>query len=659
MPRYSDDLYVPAGPVYDAPQLVQARQQRAGPSRLKLFAILFGLVAALGLAFTFLRPPVYVSTAIVLVREAAPVGSPASVAAPRVNVARHAQAFGNPALLAEVYAVAAGWRRAGAADEPPARLSARALPEAGAVELRAEGRKATLLPTLLNAWISGYQQSAQDARKSNAAREDAELRGQVQHLDEQIAAKTEQLERFRKEHGIVSDVRDENSKLSVLQGLHRSLDNATAELATAQAQLDAIKDALAAGRSYVRPEDKVQLAALENQVAGLRAQMKHYDDNYTPAYMARDSGYADLHNNLEAAEKRLAEAPAELQRNALRESEQRVASARVLVSTLKGQLAQSEKEAQGVDAHLGDYQSLTRELEQLQGLKRGAEKRLVDTDLLKQGLPVDLRVLQEPFIPDSPERPLYARDAGISLGAALVVALLGVLIYEFLVYARRPAPTPYPWPVIVSAPGQQLPQATPVSGRLAEQPPTAALPGRAAPRELSQGEVGALFAAGTEQTRELVPLLLSGIGVDELGGLRWVDVDLAAGRLQLRGASPRVLGLHPALGTLWAGRGLSEVDGPVLAFLGETAQPRETVERLLSQTAEDAGLAYAHEIGADTLRHTYLCYLVRQGLRLSDLKGVAGTLEPPELDFYRRLSPPGAKAAPEQVRLVYPLPAVG
>ena len=55
--------------------------------------------------------------------------------------------------------------------------------------------------------------------------------------------------------------------------------------------------------------------------------------------------------------------------------------------------------------------------------------------------------------------------------------------------------------------------------------------------------------------------------------------------------------------------------------------------------AYDAGLDGADELTPRALRHTYLVYLLRQGIRFADIGRIVGRLPPQELAAYMRYAP--------------------
>jgi hypothetical protein len=78
------------------------------------------------------------------------------------------------------------------------------------------------------------------------------------------------------------------------------------------------------------------------------------------------------------------------------------------------------------------------------------------------------------------------------------------------------------------------------------------------------------------------------------------------------------------------------------------------LEGLIAAAAHDAGLAEADTVDADTLRHTYISFLVREGLRLSELDRFVGPVAPALFLRYRNLSPSTRAFSASAVNPVFP-----
>jgi site-specific recombinase XerD len=164
------------------------------------------------------------------------------------------------------------------------------------------------------------------------------------------------------------------------------------------------------------------------------------------------------------------------------------------------------------------------------------------------------------------------------------------------------------------------------------------------PRELAEHEIHVLLEAADGGTRRWIGLLLSGLSVEEAASLGAEHLDLTAGRILVFGKRPRTLPLAPYLKAC-----LVQSSG-----LSAATADEEEVETRIRCAAFDSGLPNPDTLDAVALRHTYLAFLVRQGIRLAELESVVGRLPARHLANYGRLSPLGAGLPAERVTLIHP-----
>jgi len=173
------------------------------------------------------------------------------------------------------------------------------------------------------------------------------------------------------------------------------------------------------------------------------------------------------------------------------------------------------------------------------------------------------------------------------------------------------------------------------------------------PRELGTDEVVSLVRAADDESRLPVLLLMSGVSPDEAVALHWDDVDLAGNRIHFGGEATRDVALHDSLHALLAARKVASKSERVLGPQDRPAS-RETLNAQLLCAAHDAGIDSASGVTLDCLRHTYVAFLVRQGIRFADLTRLVGPLPVEVLGAYSALAPRGARAAGEAIDVVFP-----
>lgn len=87
---------------------------------------------------------------------------------------------------------------------------------------------------------------------------------------------------------------------------------------------------------------------------------------------------------------------------------------------------------------------------------------------------------------------------------------------------------------------------------------------------------------------------------------------------------------------------------------GSESLPLSHLEALISYAAHDAGLQQPAEITPWAVRHTFISYLVRQGIRFSELARIVGTLPAEVTAAYGAVLPTGPRRSLEQVDRVLP-----
>jgi hypothetical protein len=267
------------------------------------------------------------------------------------------------------------------------------------------------------------------------------------------------------------------------------------------------------------------------------------------------------------------------------------------------------------------------------------------------------KLIEAASTPQQAWRPPYWRDTGIGIGGSLLLALLAMWLVELFNRSE-----PQPSVVLVGRPSGGLQYEAAVDA-LPRQHASIAAVERAAPallpsqpqlpRELGPDEVTALLRASDEDGRLLLRLLLSGITADEASALRWSDVDAARSRIRVGGNEGRDVDFGEDLRAQVAARGPAQDSDLLVRHAGQPAT-RESIDAQALCAAHDAGIEDPASVTADCLRHTYVAYLVRQGIRFADLSRLVGRLPAELLGAYSALAPPGPRLAGERIDTVLP-----
>ena len=431
------------------------------------------------------------------------------------------------------------------------------------------------------------------------------------------------------------------------------LNDAKGKLAAAEGQLRAARNAASSGQGVVAAKDNPTVADLERRASQLREELHDLQQRFTPQYLDLDPAIKATRGRLDNLEQQIRTERAAGQRAAVAEAGAKVTAAREAVAQLQQQINDNKTAVQTFIVRFGEYKSMQEDLTHLEQLHRAASDRLARLESSDSEVAPHGEILEAAIVPQLPWRPLYARDAGISFAAAVALGFLAVWLVEFfsrpVLESATREPQPW-WPLAV---GRGIETASPnlLAAEAARLPAPEPLP-----RELTDTEIAALLHAANDGGRLVVTGLLSGLSAEEIAALTWDQIDLDAGTIRVSGESARSLLLSDPLCRLIAARRAAEprAEGAVLRGLSGGPLPLDDIRSLVMYAAYDAGLDSADEVTLGALRHTYLVYLLRQGIRFADIGRIVGRLPQAELSAYMRFAPSQPRQPLEQIDPVLP-----
>ncbi len=647
--------------------IAAARQRRIMRRRLIVFFSVFVLSAAVGLAYTFMRPAIYVAGARLLVTPAPKLPHGDAAAAPAANEAAavlvEMQLLNSRPLLEKAVARLQQQGLFDGVDNDPV-LAAQAMLEVtrvegtGVIQIEAKGAHRALLPRLINELIDVYrEQQAVSGESSNAtglraASEEADV------IDARFAEKKQALDAFRMRADIVSAERDENQTLARLKGLGTSLSEATDREAVAEGKLLALEQANREGKRAALAKDNPTVAVVEQRLSQSREDWRALERQFTPQYLELDPNARALKSRIANLEQQLENERQKSQQVSLASAKEELASAQGATRRLRQQLAEDKASVQSFSRRFAEFQAMQAELQGLEKMRLEARQRLLALQASTPARKPSTDLVEAAVLPESPWRPLYWRDAGISMAAALTLGFLAVWFVEFF---NREAPATaghatlvvaQPWPAMAGG------NPTAIAAGAAPMP----LPGAAtfsmlaAPplRELDADETRQLLAHAAPENLAILVCLLSGVTTDELPALRVAHLNMQGASLTIPGEDGRQLALEGPLRELTAR--CAGLPPETALFPGPTGRPLtdEAVHAIVTFSAHDAALPDAEDISPQTLRHTYIAYLVRQGLRFSELGKVVGRVTPDHLKALSPLAPQASRVGLDRVDRVLP-----
>lgn len=634
--------------------------------RIKVFFGVFLLALLIGQGANWLRAPVYRAQALLQIT---PAGAPAATAAPADNarqaMLREGELLASRPLLEKALTrlLPQGFFTQ---TTPEAALSAMRemltiteQPGSQLLQVQAQAGDAVLAARLVNTLVEVYREEQGQIGQAVSAAQLSDAREALRVISERVEEKRRALEAYRQRSQITSGARDESPTLSRLKGLNQSLSSATEREASAAGRVRAIERALAEGQRLPLGRNGAALAAIEQRLSQQQENLRALERQFTPQFLAMDPGARALKTRIADLQQQLETESARAQQTALAEAREEQSSSAAMVERLRQQLASDQRQVQTLNVQLETAQSMTAELNGLQRMQQEAQQQLLALQASQTARQPRLLVLEPAALPIKPWLPHYGRDAGIALGAALLLSFLAVWFVEFF---NRAPPMPAASPtVVLNQPWMGLSAAEPPPTLSAAAQPLALEAGSTPlPRELAPHEVAGLLENASTEQRALLSALLTGLSSAETAALQLVHIELDADLLHVPGEQGRSLPLPTQL-RQFAQERRAAADAPSAAghealFMTPEGWPlgAAAIEAAAIAAAHDAQLARPQTVTADCLRHSYIAFIVRQGLRFAELPQVVGRLSPELLNALSELLPDGRRVPLEAIERLMP-----
>jgi hypothetical protein len=293
------------------------------------------------------------------------------------------------------------------------------------------------------------------------------------------------------------------------------------------------------------------------------------------------------------------------------------------------------------------YQALQDELVKLEALEQKTKQRLVEIDVKQRQQYPQVDVVEWASLPSKPIRPDYLLESTIAFAACLSLGLFAVWIAGYL--SREES---YQSPVTFAGihlhhdgAGREALGRQDRRKRIFHDP--VQLLQQDMSRELTRLEVAGLFRAADSRTTEILCLLFNGLSAEEIANLTDDAFDLENQRIHVASRS-RYLDMNRLAAALFTTESLKDWRQSIALTIHE-------IDALLTCAAIDGRLEAPEQINTEMIRFTYMLFLVRQGIKLSDLSKVFGTISPARLVELGRFAPQQAGIPIEGVDLEYPV----
>jgi polysaccharide biosynthesis transport protein len=405
--------------------------------RAKLFAIVFGVTLALGVGWTAMQPKVFRSSATVL------MSAPSAIDAKIEKADVQSVAIQRRILLGgEVTQRLIADLGASAASEVDLHylrdvLRVEPVPDTNLVEMIAQGADAEILPSLVNAWIDVYLKIRSEEVQRNQDQTLKVVEDQLSDLSKKLDQARESLADYRTENHITSVDRQQNEELAQLDGLNSAVNSAVKTEVKTKAELESLRQAIAAGDDVVAPSGRKSVEAMEIELRTLQMQLTKLNKTYTSNYVRNQPKTREIPDRIAELESLLAAERSKGQALMLAKAEKAHAAALQAVQEFQRKLAAQEQEAAHFTTIYNKHQALAKDLAELEALHRETQSRLVQVQVNQVEKYPQVSVIDRAGPMSERIGPNYLLLLGGSLAAALGLGVLSVWLYGYL--GPRPA----------------------------------------------------------------------------------------------------------------------------------------------------------------------------------------------------------------------------
>lgn len=611
--------------------------------RFQIFLITFLLTSILGLIYVFLQPAIYQSNITLLT-----VAPPAiDQELTEINI-QHVAIQGN--ILTSQALIQATRNALNSDDETnlPSvinlrkTLSVSMVPDTNLINLTAEGSDAGFLPLFLNELINQYKVQRNQQIKNESSNTSDALKQQVSALEEKIEHKRNDIDTFRNQHDILSTGRDENQVSARLNSLTAALNTAETEEINAQATLSAIKKAIGRGRPVVPDTDKRSLANLEKRAQELSEKLDELDRRYTRQYIALQPSLKVIPEQLKKLQREIRRHKINGQNIVLSDAEQDYGTAHQAAITLRHELEDYKQTATNFTRRFAEHEAMVEDLTQMELTLRETQLRLIQIDVLQREKHPQFNVIEPAFKTNQHVRPNYLQNSGIVLALSLIIGLLTIWLYEFLKRDGSPErPAMASWSrITTNDPNLNLQHNNQHSIENTHATPNHALSYKI-PRQLSIAEVVNLLNASSSKGQLVLSALLQGLTIEEITQLKKLSFSDDMSSFNTPSNPIRTLPLSDRFSQLLSNNAdinISEAE----------------VTSLVSSAAYDAEIVEPSTLSADSIRQSYIMFLLQQGIKLADLEKVIGALPTHIINEFTNTAKTIKRNSLENISLIYP-----
>ena len=505
------------------------------------------------------------------------------------------------------------------------------------INLKATGSNPEQLKPILTVWLEEYLKAFSAENEVNNTDSILTLSNMLEAIEDKISQQKMALVTFSQDNDIVSFERNENKILNKVKSLEKLLHAAEQDYLNQQEIVNRINYAEKENSLIVHPKDEAAIAMVRQNIANIENQLAELSQKYTSKYMEKDPNIISLQKSLLNFQDQLKDDSLLSHAFYVKEANNNLLAAKEKVSILSKQLNTLNAEAQAFNHNLKEYVRMNDSLNQLVTQAQGLKDSLLEQEMLQVGKP-KFTVLEYPFVPSYPIAPNNQRDSIIALLIAAIASLFSLFLFSYIVKQKQPSTFFSNYTVVPSVEldnkRQHLNQQE--LETLENRNEQVLLEQNSATeniRLLSTDECQKLVNFANKQGKLVIWLILSGVNIKELLTLKLQDFDVEKNSLEVSGPFARNIALTNEV---------SKLVTEVMQFknkqdnIFDENYSHEELAHLVTNSAHDAELTKPEGINLESLQHTYLTYLLEQGVKLNELEKIAGYIHPTQLALYRK-----------------------
>jgi succinoglycan biosynthesis transport protein ExoP len=407
--------------------------------RAQVFMLVFLVIAAIGLVYTFVQPSVFQSRASVLMAALTAVDQSSGEADIQHLAIQRRILLGSELINSTQNLLMERGYAASIESELGKLLDVEPVEDTNLVEMVARGTDASFLPLVIDTWIEVYLAArAADITQSLGDTQNI-ISEEVSGLEEKIEMARDELAQFRADNNIVSAERAENEALSRLNGINNSLNKSLEDEVRAQSELEAIQDALSRGDTVVPDRDQQTQSQLELDLQQLKLQLAELDQRYTREYLARQPSLKVLPEQIKELEAEITRRSEAGGKVVLDEALREYAAAQRTVVNIRKQYEEHKLEVEAFTQIFLVHQSRVSDLEDLEALLRESRTRLVQLETSQVQRYPQVTVISSGSLAQR-IGPNYLLNTALTFAVALFSAVFGVWLRTFLGHQKPDVP---------------------------------------------------------------------------------------------------------------------------------------------------------------------------------------------------------------------------